>query len=256
MTWNKSGIEGVGGVGLTDGAAASEPSDEELVGRAREGYQGAFSELVKRYQDRIVSAVAQRVSDREHALDLAQEVFVKAYRALPRFEARSSFYTWIYRIAINTSLSYRRKRRRAGSMLSLDRLGAGQDGDMHGLVPAPGQSPVRVVEERERAELVRRAIAELDLGLVAAQLRRQGRRGLEQRRHRSDEAARSGQHRDRLQRRGDAALSSAFDAAREMLFEPLGLSRTGEQRVEGVGTSHDRRPSRRPLPIEEETPCL
>jgi len=162
MTWNKSGIEGVGGVGLTDGAAASEPSDEELVGRAREGDQGAFSELVKRYQDRIVSAVAQRVSDREHALDLAQEVFVKAYRALPRFEARSSFYTWIYRIAINTSLSYRRKRRRAGSMLSLDRLGAGQDGDMHGLVPAPGQSPVRVVEERERAELVRRAIAELD----------------------------------------------------------------------------------------------
>jgi RNA polymerase sigma-70 factor (ECF subfamily) len=81
----------------------SEQSDLALVQLAQRGDAGAFDALVRRYQHKIVKLVLRYVRDPAEAEDIAQEAFIKAYRALPRFRGDSAFYTWLYRIAINTA---------------------------------------------------------------------------------------------------------------------------------------------------------
>lgn len=80
--------------------------DQQLVERAQQGDRHAFDLLVLKYQQKIVNLVMRYVRDPTEALDVAQEAFVKAYRALPGFRGDSAFYTWLYRIAINTSKNY------------------------------------------------------------------------------------------------------------------------------------------------------
>jgi len=80
--------------------------DQELVERVQKGDKTAFDILVKKYQHKIVNLVNRYVRDSSEALDVAQESFIKAYRALPRFRGDSAFYTWLYRIAINTAKNY------------------------------------------------------------------------------------------------------------------------------------------------------
>jgi RNA polymerase sigma-70 factor (ECF subfamily) len=82
--------------------AGVEQSDLELVKRAQRGERGAFDLLVLRYQHKVVKLVARLLRDQTEAEDVAQEAFVKAYRALGSFRGDSAFYTWLYRIAINT----------------------------------------------------------------------------------------------------------------------------------------------------------
>lgn len=81
----------------------SEQSDLALVQLAQRGDAGAFDALVRRYQHKVVKLVLRYVRDPAEAEDIAQEAFIKAYRALPRFRGDSAFYTWLYRIAINTA---------------------------------------------------------------------------------------------------------------------------------------------------------
>lgn len=95
------------------------PSDDELVLKAQQGDVHAFDTLVERYHDKIYGLTYNMTSNREDAEDLTQEVFVKAYEALPRFKGKSSFYTWLYRIAVNKTINYRKKRNRKRA-LSLD----------------------------------------------------------------------------------------------------------------------------------------
>ncbi|RMH16081.1 MAG: RNA polymerase sigma factor RpoE [Gammaproteobacteria bacterium] len=80
--------------------------DKVLVDRARKGDRKAFDMLVLKYQNRIVQLVSRYISHREDAMDVAQEAFIKAYRALPSFEGNSAFYTWLYRIAVNTAKNW------------------------------------------------------------------------------------------------------------------------------------------------------
>src|SRR5687768_9097818 len=80
-------------------------ADEVLVARTREGEKGAFDLLVRKYQYRVTKLVSRYVSESE-ALDVAQETFIKAYRALGGFRGNSAFYTWLYRIAINTAKNH------------------------------------------------------------------------------------------------------------------------------------------------------
>jgi RNA polymerase sigma-70 factor (ECF subfamily) len=80
--------------------------DHELVQRVQRGDRQAFDVLVRKYQHRIVKLILRYVQDPSEALDVAQETFLKAYRALPRFRGESAFYTWIYRIAINTAKNH------------------------------------------------------------------------------------------------------------------------------------------------------
>jgi RNA polymerase sigma-70 factor, ECF subfamily len=83
--------------------AGVEQSDLELVRRAQRNERGAFDLLVLRYQHKVIKLVARLLRDQTEAEDVAQEAFVKAYRALGSFRGDSAFYTWLYRIAVNTA---------------------------------------------------------------------------------------------------------------------------------------------------------
>ncbi|MDR9389642.1 MAG: RNA polymerase sigma factor RpoE [Wenzhouxiangella sp.] len=80
--------------------------DQLLVERVQQGDKSAFDVLVKKYQHKIISLISRYVSDRAEAMDVAQEAFIKAYNALGRFRGESAFYTWMYRIAINTAKNH------------------------------------------------------------------------------------------------------------------------------------------------------
>jgi len=80
--------------------------DQLLVERVQKGDKRAFDLLIQKYQHRIVSLVSRYVSDPSEAQDVAQEAFIKAYRAIKRFRGDSAFYTWLYRIAINTAKNW------------------------------------------------------------------------------------------------------------------------------------------------------
>ncbi|WP_143773566.1 RNA polymerase sigma factor RpoE [Neptunomonas antarctica] len=80
--------------------------DQQLVERVQAGDKRAFDLLVGKYQHKIIGLVGRYVYDHHEAMDIAQEAFIKAYRALPRFRGDSAFYTWLYRIAINTAKNH------------------------------------------------------------------------------------------------------------------------------------------------------
>ncbi len=80
--------------------------DLQLIDAVKRGDSHAFDVLVQRYQPRVMKIVSRYVRDPSEVLDVTQEVFIKAYRALKKFRGDSSFYTWLYRIAINTSKNY------------------------------------------------------------------------------------------------------------------------------------------------------
>ncbi len=107
----------------------AEPSEKspdvhetELVKRARRGDLGAYDELVRRYQERVYATVYHMTSNHEDANDLTQDAFIKAYQALKSFKGGSSFYTWVYRIAVNKTLNFlkQRKNRTQYSLNDLD----------------------------------------------------------------------------------------------------------------------------------------
>ncbi len=81
-------------------------ADQLLVERVQRGDKRAFDLLVRKYQHRVIAVITRYVRDPDEAMDVAQEAFVKAYRALDRFRGDSAFYTWIFRIAVNTAKNY------------------------------------------------------------------------------------------------------------------------------------------------------
>ena len=99
---------------------SNESTDWELVKRVQKGDKGAFDLLVLKYEHKIVNLVMRYVRDPEQALDISQEAFIKAYRALPRFRGESAFYTWLYRIAVNTAKNYLAAQRRRPTDVELD----------------------------------------------------------------------------------------------------------------------------------------
>ncbi|WP_110687452.1 RNA polymerase sigma factor RpoE [Salinicola aestuarinus] len=96
-------------------------TDQQLVERAQRGDTRAFDLLVKKYQHKILGLIGRYVQDHGEVQDVAQEAFIKAYRALGSFRSESAFYTWMYRIAINTAKNYlvSRGRRPPGSDLDI-----------------------------------------------------------------------------------------------------------------------------------------
>ncbi len=87
-------------------------TDLQLVRKARHGDRSAFDLLVLKYQSRVASIISRYVYDSQEVLDLTQEAFIKAYRAIERFRGDSAFYTWLYRIAVNTAKNYLESRGR------------------------------------------------------------------------------------------------------------------------------------------------
>jgi RNA polymerase sigma-70 factor (ECF subfamily) len=117
-------------------APAPAPVEEgELVRRARKGDLAAYDDLVRRYQERIYATIYHMTSNHEDANDLAQDTFIKAFHALKSFKGGSSFYTWVYRIAVNKTINFL-KQRKHKAHLSLDDLdfNAEHDPDLVALI--------------------------------------------------------------------------------------------------------------------------
>ncbi|PYE35483.1 RNA polymerase RpoE-like sigma-24 subunit [Idiomarina fontislapidosi] len=81
-------------------------TDQQLVERVQKGDNRAFDLLVKKYQHKVMSLISRYVKQQGDVADVAQEAFIKAYRALPNFRGESAFYTWLYRIAVNTAKNH------------------------------------------------------------------------------------------------------------------------------------------------------
>ena len=97
-------------------------TDKQLVAKVQKGDQRAFDMLVLKYQHKIFGLISRYVNDADEVQDVAQEAFIKAYRALPKFRGDSAFYTWLYRIAINTAKNHlvSRSRRPPGSDVEVE----------------------------------------------------------------------------------------------------------------------------------------
>ena len=142
-------------------APAPAPVEEiELVIRARKGDLKAYDELVKRYQERIYATIYHMTSNHEDANDLAQEAFIKAFHALKSFKGGSSFYTWVYRIAVNKTINFL-KQRKNRSHMSLDDLdfNAEHDPDLVALISE--KTPRREINLAELQEKLNTAMQKL-----------------------------------------------------------------------------------------------
>ncbi|HKT71981.1 MAG TPA: RNA polymerase sigma factor RpoE [Steroidobacteraceae bacterium] len=111
---------------------SADVSDLSLVRRVQRGDKGAFDALVLKYQHKLVKLVMRYVRNPAEAEDIAQEAFIKAYRALPQFRGDSAFYTWLYRIAINTAKNAVVSRDRSPIDYDLDRPSNEESYDMQG----------------------------------------------------------------------------------------------------------------------------
>ncbi len=130
--------------------------DEYLVRLCQSGDKEAFEELVLRYQDRIFSVIYRFVKDGETVRDLAQDVFIKAYKALSGFKGNSSFYTWLYQIAVRTSLNHL-------SLASVRTTRAFHDNEMEQVVDDVGGKYENWQEDRFIAnEISQAAISAID----------------------------------------------------------------------------------------------
>ena len=142
-------------------SAEAEPaSDRELVAKASQGDLSAYDELVRRYQTRIYSLAYNMTSSKEDAGDMVQDVFVKAYSSLKNFRGTSSFYTWIYRIAINRTINFLKKRKRKQA-LSLNDVDEGVERDPAYVELSSRESPVRDASLSELQEKLNKALLTL-----------------------------------------------------------------------------------------------
>jgi RNA polymerase sigma-70 factor (ECF subfamily) len=141
-------------------------NDQQLVERVRKGDPRAFDLLVLKYQHKIYGLISRYVQDADEVQDVAQEAFIKAYRALPRFRGDSAFYTWLYRIAINTAKNH---------LVSRARRPPGSDIEVEDAEHYDGATALRDIESPENAlfgaelkAVVERAIADLPEDLRTA----------------------------------------------------------------------------------------
>jgi RNA polymerase sigma-70 factor, ECF subfamily len=132
--------------------------DQQLISECLAGNTDAFGQLVVRYQDRLYHSLMLMVKSPEDARDLSQEAFVHAFRKLDSFRGDSQFYTWLFRIAVNATISFRRKAvRQKTTSVETAREAAGIEPVDH----RGGSRPSGRMEVREEQELVRRALSEL-----------------------------------------------------------------------------------------------
>ncbi len=144
----------------------TEPSDEELLKRARRKDPAAFEILVARYERRVIGMCLRHLGQYEDACDLAQEIFVQVFQHLKDFEGRSSFSTWIYRVSLNACynrLRWRKSKGRSAGTSLEGLLEAGEtEGDYKSLLKDPAQGALENLEQDETRRQVREAVAGLD----------------------------------------------------------------------------------------------
>jgi RNA polymerase sigma-70 factor (ECF subfamily) len=136
-------------------------SDAELVRKCQTGEWRAYNELIARHQDKLFNLICRCVGNMEDARDLCQEVFLKAFRALPEFRGDAAFGTWLHQIGVNALISWRR-RRRGHAAASLNSGGNDPDADSAADPPDVSTDPAQLADQHERERFVQRAISELD----------------------------------------------------------------------------------------------
>ena len=144
----------------------SEQLDEELVSRVQHGDKAAFDLLVIKYQHKIIQLVNRYVKDPSEAQDVAQEAFIKAYRALGTFRGEAAFYTWLYRIAINTAKNYLilRTRRHSNYQLDIQEVEAiGNEPQLQGM-----DTPEQLILNEEIITTLNKAIEDLPEEMLLA----------------------------------------------------------------------------------------
>lgn len=150
-------------------SAAEVPSNEAadrelvrtLVRKAQAGDLGAYDELIRRYQERIYGLAYHLTSNHEEANDIAQETFIKAWRALSGFKGDASFYTWIYRIAYNHTLNYLKSRRVRTTHLSLNDMDLNAENNPDLVALASDRTPFREAKLTELSERLNTALQKL-----------------------------------------------------------------------------------------------
>ncbi len=135
------------------------PSDPELVKAVLDGDEDGFEQLVKRYEGRLVNYLVRILRDLGEAHDLAQEVFLKTYRALDRYDSKYKFSTWLFRVAQNAAIDRIRKRRLV--LVSMDRPGRHDDGDKVWEFAGDEKTPYGHLRNRERGDAIQEAIDSL-----------------------------------------------------------------------------------------------
>ncbi len=141
-------------------------TDQELVRRVKRGDRVAFDLLFSRYQHKILNLIGRYVRNPEEVEDVAQEAFIKAFRALPRFRGDSAFYTWLYRIAINTAKNHlvARSRRPPGQDVDIDDAQFMDGADQL----RQGESPEAALARDELSNVIDGAISQLPEDLRSA----------------------------------------------------------------------------------------
>ena len=137
--------------------------DAALVERVKQGDVRAFEMLVVKYQRRIERLIGRMVRDVDLVADIAQETFIRAYRALPQFRAESAFYTWLYRIAVNTAKKALVDMKRDPVMTHTQLQGADDDDETYrgGMEPTDGETPEALLASKEIAATVNSAMEAL-----------------------------------------------------------------------------------------------
>ncbi len=145
----------------TDDSEPPAPVEEEvLVRAARQGDLGAYDDLVRRYQERIYATIYHMTANHEDANDLAQESFIKAFQALKSFKGGSSFYTWLYRIAVNKTINFL-KQRKNRIHLSLNDLDFNTEHNPDLVALISEQTPRREINLSELQEKLNAALLKL-----------------------------------------------------------------------------------------------
>ncbi len=126
----------------------------ELISRSQQGDQDAFRVIFEQYREKVYRVAYGVVREREDALDIVQEVFIKLFQSIRKFKGESRFYTFLYRIAMNTAIDHARRMRRP-SVASLDAEGSFQPAD------SEGKRPDQVLIDKELEEKVKRAMERL-----------------------------------------------------------------------------------------------
>jgi RNA polymerase sigma-70 factor, ECF subfamily len=145
---------------------SQDENDQQLVQRVQKGDRSAFDLLVLKYQHRVIKLVSRFVSNPAEAEDVAQDAFLKAYRALPSFRGESAFYTWLYRIAINTAKNSLVAARRRPVDFDLD-LQDPEQFDRHAKLKET-DTPERVLLTEEIRQVVQGAMEQLPEDLRTA----------------------------------------------------------------------------------------
>ncbi|HVK73419.1 MAG TPA: sigma-70 family RNA polymerase sigma factor [Kofleriaceae bacterium] len=135
--------------------------EDDLLARARQGDAPAFGALVRRYQRRVYAAALHVTGNHSDADDVAQEAFVRAYRGLRTFDGRSDFFTWLYRIAINTALNRLRSSKRVQALAQASAADAAQVGGRPEGLGAPHLLPDEQARLGEEVRTVLTAVSQL-----------------------------------------------------------------------------------------------